>query len=240
MSEIEARSNENLSMGEQPDDRTLDRSLRPSRFNDFVGQDGIKENLRIFVEAARRRATVGGISDALEKIYTRHRAQIRSISGVYGSAYEGDEGFEKIRARAAAFAEARGRRPRIMVAKLGQDGHDRGAKVIATALADIGFDVDVGPLFQTPEEAAQDAIDNDVHVIGISSQAAGHKTLAPQLVEALKGQGADDILVICGGVIPQQDYEFLYAKGVKAIFGPGRSEERRVGKECRSRWSPYH
>ncbi|MEO0991511.1 MAG: cobalamin-dependent protein, partial [Pseudomonadota bacterium] len=134
---------------------------------------------------------------------------------------EGDEGFKQIQRDVEAFAEAEGRRPRMLVVKMGQDGHDRGAKVIATAFADIGFDVDVGPLFQTPEEAAQDAVDNDVHVVGISSQAAGHKTLAPKLVEALKAQGAGDILVICGGVIPSQDYQFLYDAGVKAIFGPG-------------------
>jgi methylmalonyl-CoA mutase len=173
------------------------------------------------VEAARVRATVGEISDAMEKVFGRHRAEVRMLSGVYGAAYEGDAEFAAIQREVEAFAEADGRRPRMLVVKMGQDGHDRGAKVIATAFADIGFDVDVGPLFQTPEEAAQDAIDNDVHVIGISSQAAGHKTLAPQLIEALKTQGADDIIVICGGVIPQQDYDFLYGKGVKAIFGPG-------------------
>ena len=173
------------------------------------------------VEAARARATVGEISDAMEKAFGRHKAEVRTLSGVYGAAYEGDEAFARIQGEVNDFAEAEGRRPRMLVVKMGQDGHDRGAKVIATAFADIGFDVDVGPLFQTPEEAAQDAIDNDVHVIGISSQAAGHKTLAPQLVQALKAQGAEDIIVICGGVIPQQDYDFLYAKGVKAIFGPG-------------------
>jgi methylmalonyl-CoA mutase len=173
------------------------------------------------VEAARARATVGEISYAMEKVFGRHRAEVRMLSGVYGAAYEGDAEFAAIQREVETFAKADGRRPRMLVVKMGQDGHDRGAKVIATAFADIGFDVDVGPLFQTPEEAAQDAIDNDVHVIGISSQAAGHKTLAPQLIEALKAQGADDIIVICGGVIPQQDYEFLYAKGVKAIFGPG-------------------
>ncbi len=177
--------------------------------------------LGLSVEATRRRATVGEISDALEKVYTRHRAQIRSISGVYGSAYEGDAGFEKIRGEVAAFAEAEGRRPRMLVVKMGQDGHDRGAKVIATAFADIGFDVDVGPLFQTPDEAARQAVENDVHVIGVSSQAAGHKTLVPALVAALKEQGADDILVVCGGVIPAQDYDFLRANGVSAIYGPG-------------------
>ncbi len=173
------------------------------------------------VDAARARATVGEISDAMEKVFGRHRAEVKTLAGVYGAAYEGDAGFEAIQRDVEAFAEEEGRRPRMLVVKMGQDGHDRGAKVIATAFADIGFDVDVGPLFQTPEEAAQDAVDNDVHVIGISSQAAGHKTLAPKLVQALKDKGAGDILVICGGVIPQQDYQFLYDNGVKAIFGPG-------------------
>ncbi len=173
------------------------------------------------VEAARARATVGEISMAMEKQFGRHRAEVKTLAGVYGAAYEGDEGFAAIQKSVESFAEAEGRRPRMLVVKMGQDGHDRGAKVIATAFADIGFDVDVGPLFQTPAEAAQDAVDNDVHVVGISSQAAGHKTLAPQLVQALTDAGAEDIIVICGGVIPQQDYQFLYEAGVKAIFGPG-------------------
>ena len=173
------------------------------------------------VEAARARATVGEISMAMEKVFGRHRAEIRTLAGVYGAAYEGDEGFEAIQREVESFEEDEGRRPRMLVVKLGQDGHDRGAKVIATAFADIGFDVDVGPLFQTPEEAAQDAVDNDVHVVGISSQAAGHKTLAPRLIEALKERDAGEILVICGGVIPQQDYGFLKEAGVKAVFGPG-------------------
>ena len=173
------------------------------------------------VEAARARATVGEISMAMEKVFGRHRAEVKTLAGVYGAAYEGDDAFAAIQKDVEAFAEDEGRRPRMLVVKMGQDGHDRGAKVIATAFADIGFDVDVGPLFQTPEEAAQDAIDNDVHVVGISSQAAGHKTLAPKLIEALEAAGAGDILVICGGVIPQQDYQYLYDRGVKAIFGPG-------------------
>ena len=177
--------------------------------------------LEAAVEAARARASVGEISMAMEKTFGRHRAEVKTLAGVYGAAYEGDEGFAAIQKSVEDFAEAEGRRPRMLVVKMGQDGHDRGAKVIATAFADIGFDVDVGPLFQTPEEAAQDAVDNDVHVIGISSQAAGHKTLAPQLIEALKDKDAGDILVICGGVIPQQDYDFLKKAGVKAIFGPG-------------------
>jgi methylmalonyl-CoA mutase len=177
--------------------------------------------LEAAVAAARARATVGEISMAMEKIFGRHRAEVKTLAGVYGAAYEGDAGFAAIQKDVEDFAEAEGRRPRMLVVKMGQDGHDRGAKVIATAFADIGFDVDVGPLFQTPEEAAQDAIDNDVHVVGISSQAAGHKTLAPKLVQALRDAGAGEILVICGGVIPQQDYQFLYDAGVKAIFGPG-------------------
>ncbi|MDO6520215.1 methylmalonyl-CoA mutase [Shimia thalassica] len=173
------------------------------------------------VEAARARASVGEISMAMEEEFGRHRAEVKTLAGVYGAAYEGDEGFAAIQKSVEDFAEAEGRRPRMLVVKMGQDGHDRGAKVIATAFADIGFDVDVGPLFQTPDEAAQDAVDNDVHVVGISSQAAGHKTLAPQLIEALKNKDAEDIIVICGGVIPQQDYDFLKNAGVKAIFGPG-------------------
>jgi methylmalonyl-CoA mutase len=185
----------------------------------IAGHDG--NLLAAAVEAARARATVGEISMAMEKVFGRHRAEVKTLAGVYGAAYEGDEGFAAIQADVEKFAEEEGRRPRMLVVKMGQDGHDRGAKVIATAFADIGFDVDVGPLFQTPEEAAQDAIDNDVHVIGISSQAAGHKTLAPKLVQALQAAGAGEILVICGGVIPQQDYQFLYDAGVKAIFGPG-------------------
>jgi len=185
------------------------------------GAEGTENLLELCVNAARARATVGEISDAMEKVFTRHRAEIRSISGVYGAAYEGDEGFMKISEDIDAFTREEGRRPRMLVVKLGQDGHDRGAKVIATAFADIGFDVDVGPLFQTPAEAAQDAIESDVHVIGISSQAAGHKTLVPQIIDELKKQGAEDILVVCGGVIPAQDYDALYDAGVAAIYGPG-------------------
>ncbi|MEM1372998.1 MAG: methylmalonyl-CoA mutase [Pseudomonadota bacterium] len=177
--------------------------------------------LEAAVECARMRATVGEISLAMEGTFGRHRAEVKTLAGVYGSAYEGDEGFEAIQKAVEGFAEDEGRRPRMLVVKMGQDGHDRGAKVIATAFADIGFDVDVGPLFQTPEEAAQDAIDNDVHVVGISSQAAGHKTLAPKLIDALRAQDAGDILVICGGVIPAQDYAYLKDSGVAAIFGPG-------------------
>ena len=183
--------------------------------------DGSGNLLALAVEASRARATVGEISMALERVWGRHKAVIRSVSGVYGAAYEGDAGYARIQGDVAAFAEAEGRRPRILVVKLGQDGHDRGAKVIATAFADIGFDVDVGPLFQTPEEAARQAIENDVHVVGVSTQAAGHKTLVPELVAELRRQGADDVLVVCGGVIPPQDYPFLKAAGVAAVYGPG-------------------
>ena len=173
------------------------------------------------VAAARMRATVGEISDALERVWTRHRAVTPSISGVYGAAYEGDEGFARIRADVESFAREEGRRPRMLVVKLGQDGHDRGARIIATAFADLGFDVDVGPLFQTPEEAARQAIENDVHVVGVSSQAAGHRSLVPALIEALRGLDASDIAVVCGGVIPAQDHALLRSAGVSAIYGPG-------------------
>jgi methylmalonyl-CoA mutase len=173
------------------------------------------------IDAARARATVGEISDTLEEVFGRHKAVIQSISGVYGGAFAGDGNFMGIQQEVEAFAASTGRRPRMLVVKLGQDGHDRGAKVIATAFADLGFDVDIGPLFQTPAEAAQAAIENDVHVIGVSSQAAGHKTLVPQLLAALAELGAADILVICGGVIPPQDYDELKSQGVSAIFGPG-------------------
>jgi len=177
--------------------------------------------LALAIEASRARATVGEISDALESVYGRHRADSRSISGVYGGSFAGDAGFARLQAEIKDFASQEGRRPRLLVVKMGQDGHDRGAKVIATAFADLGFDVDVGPLFQTPEEAARQAIENDVHVVGVSSQAAGHKTLVPQLIAALKAEGAGDILVVVGGVVPAQDYEFLRKSGVAAIFGPG-------------------
>ena len=177
--------------------------------------------LALAVDAARARASVGEISDALEKEWGRHKAEQRSISGVYGSAYEGDEAFKAIQNDVEAFAQSHGRRPRMLVAKMGQDGHDRGAKVIATAFADIGFDVDISPMFQTPQEAARMAVENDVHVVGVSSQAAGHKTLVPQLISELKAAGAEDIMVVCGGVIPPQDYNELYAAGVAAVYGPG-------------------
>jgi methylmalonyl-CoA mutase len=186
-----------------------------------AGESGEGNLLELAVEAARARASVGEISDALEKVWGRHSAVIHSISGVYGSAYEGDRDFMNIQQNVEKFAEEHGRRPRILVVKLGQDGHDRGAKVIATAFADLGFDVDVGPLFQTPAEAARDAIDNDVHVVGVSSQAAGHKTLVPKLIAALREAGAGHVVVACGGVIPPKDHEALSEAGVAAIFGPG-------------------
>ena len=186
-----------------------------------AAEEGTGNLLALAIDAARARATVGEISDALEKIYSRHRAVTHSIAGVYGAAYEGDGGFASIQQEVEKFAQAEGRQPRMLVCKLGQDGHDRGAKVIATAFADIGFDVDIGPLFQTPEEAVREAIENDVHVIGISSQAAGHKTLVPQVIEGLKQEGAEDIIVICGGVIPPQDYDEMLGFGVSAVYGPG-------------------
>ncbi len=195
-----------------------------------AGESGEGNLLELAVNAARARASVGEISAALEKCWGRHKAVIHSISGVYGSAYEGDENFMDIQQNVAKFEQEHGRRPRILVVKLGQDGHDRGAKVIATAFADIGFDVDIGPLFQTPEEAARHAIENDVHVVGVSSQAAGHKTLVPALIEELRKQGADDIVVVCGGVIPPKDYAELEAAGVSAVYGPGTNIPEAAGE----------
>jgi methylmalonyl-CoA mutase len=177
--------------------------------------------LDLTVKAMRLRASVGEVSDAMEKVFGRFRATQQTVSGVYGAVVEGMASWETLKAEINQFNEEEGRRPRIMIAKLGQDGHDRGAKVVATAFADLGFDIDVGPLFQTPEEAARLAIENDVHAVGVSSLAAGHKTLLPALVQALKDQGADDIIVFAGGVIPAQDYDFLFQAGAKAIFGPG-------------------
>lgn len=177
--------------------------------------------LSLAVEAARNRATLGEISDALETVFGRYKAQIRSFSGVYSKEIKNDESFEKAKQLADAFAIKEGRRPRIMIAKMGQDGHDRGAKVVATGYADVGFDVDIGPLFQTPQEAAKQAVENDVHILGVSSLAAGHKTLVPQVIEELKKYGREDIMVIVGGVIPAQDYQFLFDAGAVAVFGPG-------------------
>ncbi len=177
--------------------------------------------LELAIDAARKRASLGEISSAMESVFGRYKANIRSVSGVYSSESNMDKDFEKARAMSNEFAQVAGRRPRILVAKMGQDGHDRGAKVISTSFADIGFDVDIGPLFQTPEEVARQAIENDVHIVGASSLAAGHKTLVPQLIEELKKQGRGDILVVAGGVIPEQDYDFLYESGCVGIFGPG-------------------
>ena len=184
-------------------------------------QAGTGNLLALSIDAIRLRATVGEISDALEKVFGRHRADTQKVTGVYAAAYDSAEGWDKLKKEIDEFAREQGRRPRVLIAKLGQDGHDRGAKVVATAFADLGFDVDIGPLFQTPEECARQAVENDVHAVGISTLAAGHKTLVPAIIEELKKQGADDIIVFVGGVIPQQDYDFLYAAGVKGIYGPG-------------------
>lgn len=184
-------------------------------------QTGEGNLLALAVEAARHRATLGEISSAMEKEFGRYKAQIRSFSGVYSKEINKDESFEKARQMADQFAELEGRRPRIMIAKMGQDGHDRGAKVVATGYADVGFDVDIGPLFQTPAEAAKQAVENDVHILGVSSLAAGHKTLVPQVIEALKQYGREDIMVIVGGVIPAQDYQYLFDAGAIAVYGPG-------------------
>ena len=186
-----------------------------------AAQSGQGNLLALSIAAVRLRATVGEVSDALEKVFGRHRADIMKVTGVYAAAYDSAEGWDKLKAEIAEFGEAHGRRPRVLIAKLGQDGHDRGAKVVATAFADLGYDVDIGPLFQTPEECARQAIENDVHAVGVSTLAAGHKTLVPAIIAALKAQGADDIIVFVGGVIPQQDYEFLFNAGVKGIYGPG-------------------
>jgi methylmalonyl-CoA mutase len=177
--------------------------------------------LALAIDAIRARATVGEVSDALETVWGRHRADTQKVTGVYAAAYDSAEGWDRLRGEIAQFAEDEGRRPRVMIAKLGQDGHDRGAKVVATAFADLGFDVDMGPLFQTAEECARQAIENDVHAVGVSTLAAGHKTLVPEIVRALKAQGGEDIIVFVGGVIPRQDYAFLYDAGVKGIYGPG-------------------
>ncbi|WP_038218451.1 methylmalonyl-CoA mutase [Xenophilus azovorans] len=186
-----------------------------------AAESGQGNLLDLSIRAVRLRATVGEISDALEKAFGRHRADTQKVTGVYAAAYDSAEGWEQLKKEIGDFAEAQGRRPRVMISKLGQDGHDRGAKVVATAFADLGFDVDMGPLFQTPEECARQAIENDVHAVGVSTLAAGHKTLVPAIIEELKKQGADDIIVFVGGVIPRQDYDFLYEAGVKGIYGPG-------------------
>jgi methylmalonyl-CoA mutase len=186
-------------------------------------QSGKGNLLELAIDAASKRASLGEISYACEKIVGRYKAVIRSISGVYSSEYKSDKDFVEAKALVARFAEREGRQPRIMIAKIGQDGHDRGAKVVATSYADLGFDVDIGPLFQTPAETAKQAVENDVHILGVSSLAAGHRTLVPQVIAELKKLGREDILLIAGGVIPPQDYQFLYDVGVAAIFGPGTS-----------------
>jgi methylmalonyl-CoA mutase len=186
-----------------------------------AAESGKGNLLELAIEAARARASVGEISDAMEKVWGRYHAEIRSITGVYGGAYGDDAEWKALQTEIEGFATAHGRRPRMLVAKIGQDGHDRGAKVIATAFADLGFDVDVGTLFQTPEEVARQAVENDVHVIGVSTQSGGHKTLVPQLVKELEKLGAGDIVVTVGGIVPAKDYAFLEQAGVKAIFGPG-------------------
>jgi methylmalonyl-CoA mutase len=192
-----------------------------------AAQNNTGNLLALSIDAVRLRATVGEVSDALEKVFGRHRADTQKVSGVYAAAYDqGHEGdtmayWDQLKSDIAAFAQSHGRRPRVMISKLGQDGHDRGAKVVATAFADLGFDVDMGPLFQTPEECARQAIENDVHAVGVSTLAAGHKTLVPAIIEELKKQGGDGIIVFVGGVIPRQDYDFLYQAGVKGIYGPG-------------------
>ena len=177
--------------------------------------------LEAAIDAAKARATVGEISEAMENVFGRHQAVSQSISGVYRKEYEGEDEFMDVEKKVEQFLKTNGRRPRILVAKLGQDGHDRGAKVIATAFADLGFDVDIGPLFQTPEEAAKQAIENDVHILGVSTQAAAHKTLVPMLIDCLKQENADNILVVCGGIIPDNDIPELESMGVGAVFGPG-------------------
>jgi methylmalonyl-CoA mutase len=186
-----------------------------------AAESGQGNLLDLCIQAMRLRATVGEVSDALEKVFGRHRADTQKVTGVYAAAYDSAEGWDALKTEINTFAEAQGRRPRVMISKLGQDGHDRGAKVVATAFADLGFDVDMGPLFQTPEECARQAIENDVHAVGVSTLAAGHKTLVPAIIAELKKQGADDIIVFVGGVIPRQDYEMLYEAGVKGIYGPG-------------------
>jgi methylmalonyl-CoA mutase len=209
-----ARLNDMRSSRDEPACRTALRRLTEAA--------GREDNLlAACIEAARARASVGEMSDALEESFGRHQAQTKLVSGVYASSYEGSDDFESIQTLVKEFAADHGRRPRMLVVKMGQDGHDRGAKVIATSFADLGFDVDVGPLFQTPAEVAQDAVDNDVHIVGVSSQAAGHKTLVPDLINELEVRDAAHVVVVCGGVIPPQDYDFLTEAGVAAIFGPG-------------------
>ncbi len=226
---IDARSIDNVAVREQQiarlqkikQNRDLARLESTLSAIILIAESGQGNLLAACVDAIRARATVGEVSDAMEKIFGRHRADTQKVTGVYAAAYDSAEGWDKLKSEIAKFGESEGRRPRVMISKLGQDGHDRGAKVVATAYADLGFDVDMGPLFQTPEECARQAIENDVHAVGVSTLAAGHKTLVPAIIEELKKQGADDIIVFVGGVIPKQDYEFLYEAGVKGIYGPG-------------------
>ncbi|HCX82746.1 MAG: methylmalonyl-CoA mutase [Curvibacter sp. RIFCSPHIGHO2_12_FULL_63_18] len=231
---VEARDIDNVAVRESQVARLKEiRSKRDTARVDaalaaitFAAENGTGNLLDLSIQAVRLRATVGEVSDALEKAFGRHRADTNKVSGVYAAAYDSANGdtmeyWNTLKADIAGFAEKQGRRPRVMISKLGQDGHDRGAKVVATAFADLGFDVDMGPLFQTPEECARQAIENDVHAVGVSTLAAGHKTLVPAIIAELKKQGADDIIVFVGGVIPRQDYDFLYAAGVKGIYGPG-------------------
>jgi methylmalonyl-CoA mutase len=226
---IETRSIDNVAVREQQIARlqkikqNRDQALVDTALSAItsIAKSGQGNLLAACVDAIRARATVGEVSDAMEQIFGRHRADTQKVTGVYAAAYDSAEGWDKLKEEIAAFGVAQGRRPRVMISKLGQDGHDRGAKVVATAYADLGFDVDMGPLFQTPEECARQAIENDVHAVGVSTLAAGHKTLVPAIIAELKKQGADDIIVFVGGVIPRQDYEFLYEAGVKGIYGPG-------------------
>jgi methylmalonyl-CoA mutase len=196
-------------------------ALTKAAKNKMEGTGAADNLLALAVAAARARATLGEISDALELAFGRHKAEIKSFTGVYSKEIKNDESFKKAQELTDKFAEQDGRRPRIMIAKMGQDGHDRGAKVVATGYADLGFDVDIGPLFQTPQEAAKQAVENDVHILGVSSLAAGHKTLVPAVIEELKKYGREDIMVVVGGVVPKQDYPFLIDAGATAIFGPG-------------------
>jgi methylmalonyl-CoA mutase len=227
--QVEAREIDNTSVREQQIARLAE--IRATRDQEAVGAalaelgtaayEGHGNLLELTVRATRLRATVGEISDALEQAWGRHRAASPSVSGVYGAGLADDENWTRLRGDVEQFTVEQGRRPRIMVAKLGQDGHDRGARVVGSAFADLGFDVDLGPLFQTPQEAARQAIENDVHAVGVSTLAAGHKTLVPELIAALREQGAHEIIVFVGGVVPTQDHGFLYQAGVKGIFGPG-------------------
>ncbi|TXE02531.1 methylmalonyl-CoA mutase [Algoriphagus aquimarinus] len=228
-SEIEVRDVDNQAVRESQlarlkavkDSRNQEEVDKSLKVITQAAKSGDGNLLELAIDAARKRATLGEISDAMEAVFGRHQAQTKSITGVYAAEVKNQESFKNAIALSDEFAEMEGRRPRIMVAKMGQDGHDRGAKIIATGFADMGFDVDIGPLFQTPEEVAQQAIENDVHIVGASSLAAGHKTLVPQLIKALKELGRPDIMVVAGGVIPTQDYQFLFDAGVSEVFGPG-------------------